>query len=164
MLRSSDGKMRIDTGSTSVITDPRAQQAIVLDHIAKTARVMPLAPSLPQPGMPAIGGAAPAFKPPAMPAMHVQDLGKNVIGGQAVDGKRYIVPAPPATPQAPQMPQAPPVPQAPTTVEVWTSSKLGLPVLTQVTGPFGQQTCSCKTAPVAEPHPSLFQVPPGYKC
>jgi hypothetical protein len=38
-----------------------------------------------------------------------------------------------------------------------------MPVLTKVSGPFGEQTTYCKAAPSAEPHPALFQIPPGYK-
>jgi hypothetical protein len=168
MLRASDGKMRIDTGATSIITNPKTQQAIVLDHVSKEARILPMQPAAPPMGTPQSGAAAPSFKPPAMPAMQMQSLGKSTIEGQEVDGKRYVVQPPaPKLPQAspaPGMPSPkPPAPPMPTTVDVWTSSKLGLPVLTQVTGPFGQQTCYCKVAPATEPHPSTFQIPPGYK-
>jgi hypothetical protein len=97
--------------------------------------------------------------------MNVEDLGKGVIEGHEVDGKRYVIqpPAMPAAPQLPQTPQKPQVPGMPTTVETWTSTKLGLPVLTKVTGPFGEQICSCKTAATGEPHPGQFQIPAGYK-
>src|SRR5580704_17571745 len=90
MFRASDGKMRVDTGTTSVITDPRAQQAILLDHVSKEARIIPLQPTAPQLAMPQLGGATPAFKQPAIPAMQVLDLGKSMLGGHEVDGKRYI--------------------------------------------------------------------------
>jgi len=175
--------MRIDTGQTSVITDPRTQQAMVLDHVHKTASIMPMSPVPPLPGAPQAGVAAPSMPGPAMPAVGVQDLGKSLINGHPVDGKRYIVQPPPAPalpqapgmpqapgapqapgmPQAPGLPQAPQPPQAPTIADVWTSSALGLPVLTQVSGPFGQQTSYCNAAPSGEPHPALFQIPPGYK-
>jgi len=170
MLRASDGKMRIDTGTTSIITNPKSRQAIVLDHVSKEARILPMQPAPPPVGTPPLGAAAPSFKPPATPAMQVQSLGKSTIEGHEVDGKRYIVqpPAPqlPQAPPVPGMPQPatkPPAPPMPTSVDVWTSSRLGLPVLTQVTGPFGQQTCYCKVAPAAKPHPATFQIPPGYK-
>src|SRR6267154_5417970 len=42
MFRSADGKMRVDTGNTSVITDPAAQKALVLDHLKKEAHMVPL--------------------------------------------------------------------------------------------------------------------------
>jgi hypothetical protein len=38
-----------------------------------------------------------------------------------------------------------------------------MPVMTQVTGPFGKQTSYQKIAQTAEPHPAMFQIPPGYK-
>jgi len=69
-------------------------------------------------------------------------------------------PQAPGAPQAPQMPQLPP---KPTIADVWTSSKLNMPVLTNVSGPFGQQSTYCKPAQTAEPNPALFQIPPGYK-
>jgi hypothetical protein len=103
--------------------------------------------------------------------MHVQDLGKSVIDGHEVDGKRYIIqpPPPPQPPQPPQAAGAPPAlpkpatPQMPTTADMWMSTKLGMPVMTQVTGPFGKQTSYHKIAAIAEPHPAMFQIPPGYK-
>jgi hypothetical protein len=183
MTRASDGKMRIDTGTTSVITDPHAQQAIVLDHVKKTATLLPMQPTPPQLAVPKPRVPALPFQPPTAPSVGVQDLGKGLIDGHPVDGKRYIVqpPPPPQPPQAPQMPQpplapgmpqAPSAPQAPqmpqkppmpTVADVWTSTALGMPVLTKVSGPFGEQTTYCKAAPSAEPHPALFQIPPGYK-
>ena len=175
MVRSSDGKTRIDSGDTSVITDPAAQQVTVLDHLKKEARIMPMqsAPAPPpqpgMPGMPAQGAAPPPFQPPPM---HVQDLGKSVIDGHEVDGKRYIIqpPSPPQLPQPPQVAGAPPspppkpaAPKIPTTADMWTSTKLAMPVMTQVTGPFGKQTSYHTIAETAEPHPAMFQIPPGYK-
>ena len=62
-------------------------------------------------------------------------------------------------------PQArpPSPPSLPHTVEVWTSTKLHVPLLTKVTGSFGQQTNRCKSPSVGEPPASKFQIPPGYK-
>ena len=162
MTRSSDGKVRVDTGNTSLIHNPKEMQAILLDHVTKEARIVPMQAAPPQFGMPALGApATPSLPSPAAAPMKVHDLGKSFIEGHEVDGKRYII-QPPALPQTPAKPGLPAPPAAPTTVDVWTSSKLGLPVMTQVTGPFGQQTCLCKAAPAAEPHPGLFQIPPGY--
>jgi hypothetical protein len=176
MVRSSDGKMRIDTPNTTVITNPAAQQAIVLDHLTKQAQVLPLQTQMPQPPQFQMPGAGTPGAPsaPQMPAVTMQDLGKSLIEGHPVDGKRYIVQPPPLpqapqvpqAPQAPQMPQAPQKPQVPpvpTVSDVWTSTPLNMPVLTQVTTAAGVQTTSCKPAATAEPDPSLFQIPPGYK-
>lgn len=179
MFRSADGKMRVDTGNTSVITDPAAQKALVLDHLKKEAHMVPIpqAPQMPQ--MPAMPGGIPKEMP--KPA-DVEDLGKGFIEGHEVEGKKFTfnppkppempkppelpkvaIPGMPAPPQAPQLPQAPPPPQMPTVAEVWTSTKTKMPVLTKITGPFGQQVCHCKPGPETEPHPAVFQVPPDYK-
>ncbi len=167
--------MRIDYGSTSVITNPAAQQAILLDHIKLVARVIPIPqipqmPKMPQLGMPGMPGA------PSPPPMNVVDLGKGFIEGHAVMGRQITfhlpslpqapsLPKPPGMPQAPGMPQPPGMPKPPampTVAEVWTSASLHLPVLTKITGSFGQRTCYCKNAPTGEPHPAVFQIPPGY--
>jgi len=131
---------------------------------------------------------------PKLPALQMQDLGKSVIEGHEVEGKRYTFSPPPApqapqapqAPKAPQMPQMPKLPQLPkgvklpplpkmpkppqlpkppqpTVTEVWTSVKLKTPVLTKVTTGAGEQTTYCKPTSTAEPHPSLFEIPPGYK-
>lgn len=217
--RASDGKTRVDSGTTSVISNPAAGQTILLDHAKKTAMVKPMPP--PVPGMAA--PQTPQFSPPGLPGaapqapgIQVQNLGKNVLQGLEVEGRRYVIPqsprpqmpamprapqmpgmpkapslpgmpkapampgmpkAPampgmPATPQAAQMPgapappkapAAPQMPQAPTTVEAWTSTTLHLPMLTKMEGPFGKVTQVCHSAVPGEPHPSTFQIPPGYK-
>src|SRR6185312_10922428 len=187
MLRASDGKMRVDSGNTSVITDPKAQQTILLDHVKKEARVIP-APKLPQaPEMPQMPGMPkPPSAPGAPPPPNVVDLGKGFIEGHEVSGKQFTfappkppeMPKPPAMPKLPAMPQAPGMPKLPgapkppdapkpppmpTVAEIWTSTSLHLPVLTKITGPFGQRTCYCKNAPTAEPHPANFQIPADYK-
>jgi hypothetical protein len=201
MWRSSDGKMRIDTPTTSVISDPTSQQTILLDHTNKEASIIPMKPSM-------LGGAPPTMPQAPVGAgqaqpMQVQDLGKSMIEGHEVEGKRFTLPPPPSlpTPSAPLAPQAkmpgmpqvnmpgmkvpgaPPIPgmppppsaaasgapqppkppQGPAVAEVWTSVKLKVPVLTKVTLPTGEQTTYCKPTSTAEPHPSLFQIPPGYK-
>jgi hypothetical protein len=117
----------------------------------------------------------------------VHDLGKALIEGLEVEGKRYILTplqapkAPsnsqaatkPQAPQAPHMPGmpapgTPPIPPqllklAPTVTEVWTGVKLGTAVLTKVNRPAGELTTYCKPTSTEEPHPSLFEIPPGYK-
>jgi hypothetical protein len=199
MWRSSDGKMRIDTPATSIISDPHAQQTILLNHTTKEASILPMKPSAPgsAPNLP----QAPAGAAVQPPPMHVQSLGKSMIDGHEVEGQRFTMSPPPAPPTpaapkakppglpqipglpgakvpgapqipgmpappgaaAPGAPQPPKPPQAPTVAEVWTSTKLKTPVLTKVTGPAGEQTTYCKPSSTAEPHPSLFQIPPGYK-
>jgi hypothetical protein len=185
LLRASDGKMRMDYGNTSVITNPATQQAILLDHVKLVARVIPIPqmpqmPKIPQIGMPGLPGA------PTPPPMSVVSLGAGSIEGHAVTGQQITfhmptLPKVPGMPQLPGMPKIPGMPQAPgapqvpgapgmpkppampTVAEVWTSSSLHLPVLTKITGSFGQRNCYCKNAPSGEPHPSSFQIPAGYK-
>lgn len=191
--RASDGKTRIDLGSTSVITHPAAGKAIVLDHLKKEVRTIPLPrgpaaqSALPHAARPGLPGA-----PPPLPGMTVKNLGTKVIGGHQVQGKQYSLPlpAPPKPPALPKPPAAPPVPgappvqaspmlgappkppgapqlpkrpPAPMVTEMWTSTQHHLPVLTKTTGSFGKQTCRCKNLAGGEPPASLFRVPPGYK-
>jgi hypothetical protein len=181
MWRSSDGKTRIDTPQTSVISDPVEKHTIVLDHAKKEASVIPMPPPGTAPAAPgAPPGAAAAVIPPPV---HVEDMGKSMIEGHEVEGKRYTLPAlppppkppspgikMPGDPKAPKVPQAPAPPAppaapklAPNVTEVWTSVKLKTPVLTKVSTAAATQTTYCKPTETAEHSPSVFQIPPGYK-
>ncbi|HEY3838765.1 MAG TPA: hypothetical protein VGL72_19445 [Bryobacteraceae bacterium] len=116
-FRASDGKTRVDSGNLSVISNPATAQSIVLDHVKKTATVQATPPPAPAvPGLPQM----PPFAMPGMPAspqvpgVKVEDLGKTILQGHEVEGKRFVIP--PATmPQAPalQAPGAPKPPQMP---------------------------------------------------
>jgi len=185
MWRSGDGKTRIDTPTTSVISDPASQHTIVLDHAKKEATVIPMSPA----GSAATpAGAAPGAAAAAQPSsVQVEALGKSTIEGHEVEGKRYTLPAmppppkppipgikipgakmagsPPAPkpPAAPAPPQPPKLPPKPSLTEVWTSVKLKTPVLTKTSTAAGEQTTYCKPTETAEHPPSVFQIPPGYK-
>jgi len=185
MWRSSDGKTRIDTPQTSVISDPAAQHTIVLDHLKKEASIIPMTPpgAPPPPGAPSATGAPAAPHPPSV---QVQDLGKSMIDGHEVEGKRFTLPTPPTPPKPPlpampaakmpglkmpgapeppkppAAPAAPSAPKPPSVTELWTSVKLKTPVLTKVTTPAGELTTYCKPTLTAEHPPSVFQIPPGY--
>jgi hypothetical protein len=186
--RSSDGKYRLDTPKTSVISDPAAQQTILLDHVKKEAMIIPTPPAEQGSAVPGLPHA-PAAQGQAQ-LVKVEDLGKSMIEGHEVDGKRFTlppftppakpempkdkmpggpqlsmpgVPKPPAAPSAPATPQPPKLPPVPSVTEVWTSTKLNTPVLTKVTTSAGEQTTYCKPASMDEPHPSVFQIPQGYK-
>lgn len=165
--------MRVDMGNISVIVHPGAMKAIVLDHVKMEARTLPIPQGAmpPVPGMPAM--AIPKPQLPA-PPVNVQELGTGFIQGIQAVGKRFTmqppaIPKPPSLPGMPGMPgmpgapAMPAAPQMPVVAEVWTCAKTHLPVLTKVSGSFGVQTSVCKTAQTAEPHPSTFQIPPGYK-
>ena len=185
MWRSGDGKTRIDTPTTSVISDPASQHTIVLDHAKKEATVIPMSPA----GSAATpAGAAPGGAAAAQPSsVQVEALGKSTIEGHEVEGKRYTLPAMPPPPKPPipglkvpgaKMPGSPPAPKPPAAAappqppklppkpsltEVWTSVKLKTPVLTKTSTAAGEQTTYCKPTETAEHPPSVFQIPPGYK-
>ncbi len=184
MARSAAGQMRIDYGASSVITNPASGKTILLDHLKQEARVIPTPPTVtpPQftpPGMPGMPGA-PTM--PTSPAGAVKDLGTRVIQGVEARGTQITLPplAAPQAPGAPQMPgmpalpkmpgapaipgaPAPPALPQPMVAETWVSTKLQMPVLTRITGPFGQSICYCKNTVPGEPSPSAFQIPPNYK-
>ena len=224
--RAGDGKTRVDSGNMSVISNPAAAQTVVLDHVRKTATIQPaVLPALPNPAMPQMPGFAPPA-PPGLPGqphvpVHVEDLGKSVLQGHAVEGKRFVMPAlappkppalnmpavpkppalnmpaipktpglnMPAVPKTPSDPGMPPVPGAPplpgmppppgmpaapgmppapalhppSMAEVWSSPAMGLPMLTKMSGSFGQLTQVCHSVVPGEPHPSAFQIPKDYK-
>ncbi|MBI4876488.1 MAG: hypothetical protein HY822_17775 [Acidobacteria bacterium] len=159
MYRSAEGKIRCDAGNSTVILDLATQQTTMLDHVTKAVSVVPMQ-KLPA-GQYDPSGLAGAVAPPAA-ISKVQNLGRSIIDGHEVEGKLYTL-QPPAVPQPPSMPQAPQLPPSPvTTAEVWTSTRLHLPVLRKMTGDFGQQTTRCRYIEAREPDPALFQVPAGY--
>ena len=184
--RAADGKMRTDYGATSVITDPKAGKMMLLDHVKKEVRTLPIPEGPPQPPKPpeaAIPGAPKPPDPPPLPGMTVKDLGKRLVEGHEVEGKQFTLPPPPKPPEPPAMPklpekpalpgmpkppemakpEAPKPPAPPTVTEVWTSTQLHIPVLTRITGPFGKQTCHCKNLSGAEPPPAHFEIPADYR-
>jgi len=185
MARSASGQTRIDYGTaSSVITNPASGKTILLDHVKQEVRVIPTPPTIapPQFAPPGMPGMPAAPVPPATPATSVKDLGTKVIQGVEARGTQYTLPplAAPTPPAAPQMPAKPAIPGAPAppglpgapkppalpqpmVAESWVSTKLQMPVLTRITGSFGQSMCHCKNTVAGEPPPSAFQIPPGYK-
>ena len=148
-FRTAQGKVRVDLDRISILTDPATGERILLDHVAQVARIlMSKAPNLSEPALPGIPGM------PALPQLpntpNVVQLGKDVIDGLEVEGMRYVFQALDAL-----------TPPSITSWEIWTSTKLQMPVLTRTIGSFGVKTCICKCTPV-EPSASLFQIPPGY--
>jgi hypothetical protein len=167
LLRSSDGKMHLDQGNQSLITDPTSGKAIHLDHVKKEAQIFPLQPPSSKPD--AQIGSLQAPKPPQAP-LSVKDLGTRMIAGHEVEGKSYTYPpfqaakppGPPGTQPASAAAQNQP-PQVPQVMEVWTSPKLQMPLATRLTGATGKQTTICKQVVPGEPPASAFQIPPDYK-
>jgi len=191
MWRASDGKLRFDTPHTSIISVPAEQKTIVLDHLKKEATVFPTPPPPPGEPLPGMPKPSPGAPPPVKP-IKVEDLGKSMIEGHEVEGKRYTLPPPPSppkpempkvsAPKPPEMPKvpgapkppdppkfkppkltAPKLPSVPSVTEIWTSTKLKTPVLTKTSTAAGEQTTYCKPTSTDEPHPSVFQIPKDYK-
>jgi hypothetical protein len=161
LTRAAGGNTRLDSGNTSVISNPAADQTILLDHIKKTATIQPpLSATSSPPGMPPMPHlGAPGLAPP--PSAQVEDLGKGVLQGLEVEGKRYVIQPPampdiPAAPkpsafQAPGMPQVPGVPQAPGMPKMPAMPEV--PGIPKVPGAPGSQS-----APNAPQGPTLAEV------
>ena len=150
LLRSLDGKMRVDLGATSVITNPKEAVVILLDHVKMEARVLPMSPGIPAvPGMPNLPGAS-LEGAAALPGS-IEQLGQQLIQGILAVGMRYT------------LPQLPGETLPPTVAEVWTCTATQLPVMSKITGAFGVRTSICKTAPVSDPPQASFQIPAGYR-
>lgn len=150
--------MRADFGDTSVLTKLGDPRAYILDHLRKEVRVLE-PPPMPQAPLPSWNPSSlPAWQPPA-DAATVEELGRKMIDGIEAEGKRYRI----ALPNPPQLPDAPQTPQpAAMITEVWTAVQSQLPVLTRITGPFGEQLCRCRIVESMEPDPKLFQIPSDY--
>jgi hypothetical protein len=91
--------------------------------------------------MPGFGLGVPAG---AAAAMAVLELGRAMMQGEPVSGLRYTF-------------------GSGNIAEIWTNTKLRLPVLSTFSGGFGQQVCRCTNTSFGEPDPALFQVPPNYR-
>jgi len=144
-FQAADGRLRVDFGAISMITNPATGERILLDHLAQLARILPVAPALAGlAGMPVVPGLPAAPGLPGVPA--VVALGMSIVNGLEAEGMRYVF-------QAVGSPIA--------SWEVWTSTKLKMPVLTRTIGSFGVRTCICKCSPV-EPPASTFQIPSNY--
>lgn len=171
MFRDGEGRFRNDFGNMSTIIDPKTRETILLDHIAKEARKIP-SPKIPaMPQMPVPPGGLPGA--PAMGSpMQVIDLGKKIIEGHEAEGKQFLfsqlpkLPNAPAIPGAPALPGAPAMPAMPQPIqmmETWTTTHTQIPVLTKITGGFGEQICKCGNIITGEPKAELFKIPPDYK-
>lgn len=147
-FRSAEGKLRINMGATSLIVNPLTQMRVLLNHPLLEARILPSMPAMP--GMPSLPSEQLGMAMAGLPSMagqpNIEQLGKRFIEGLEAEGMRYTFP--PGGPIS--------------SWELWTSTKLRLPVMTQTIGSFGQKTCSCKCTPV-QPPASMFEIPQGYK-
>ena len=130
----------------------------------------PQMPKMPAANLPQM----PGLKPPPVPGL--QPPQAPGLNAPQIPGLK-----PPPVPglAAPQVPQppggAPPAPpspagltnaqlaQMPHTVEVWTASKLHLPMMTKTTTGATQQTTTCKQVTTGEPAKCAFKIPADYK-
>jgi len=154
LFRSLEGQLRFDFGTMSLVIDPIAGIRMMLDHVALEARMLAAAVQLPgmpgMPGMPQMPGMAMPPIPSAGVNFNIVKLGKAILEGLEVEGIQYVFAI--LDPLKP-----PPI----TLWEIWTSTKLQLPVMTKIIGAFGQRINICKCVGVPPP-PTAFQVPPGY--
>ncbi len=146
-FRAADGRLRVDFGNFSILTNPATLERIFLDHLATEARIIldkiPALPGISIPGIPGIPGL-PAI--PSLPAApNVIALGAAFINGLELEGVRHVFGALDSI----------------ASWEEWISTKLQMPVFTKTVGSFGVRTCICKCVPV-EPPASTFQVPTNY--
>ena len=110
------------------------------------------------PKVPAAPGAKglPGFKGPKLGALpKAPELPKPPMPGLAPPGVATPALKPPPAPGAPHGKVQ--------TLEVWTHTKLKIPVLTKANGMPGLQSSVCKNAKGGEPPASRFKIPPGYK-
>jgi hypothetical protein len=148
-FRAANGSLRVDFGNFSIITDPTSGARIILDHLLMEARVLLNAiPGLPASQIPAVPGFTESVSLPSVPK--VVALGKTIVQGLEVEGVCHIFQALDAL-----------TPRPIASWEVWTSTKLQMPVFTRTIGSFGVRTCVCKCSPV-EPPASVFQIPTNY--
>jgi hypothetical protein len=143
-FRSLDGRLRVDFGNFSILTNPAALETIFLDHLAMEARIiLNKIPSLPGVAIPSIPGL-PGI-PGLPPEPNLIALGIAFVDGLEVEGMRYVFEALGAI----------------GSWEQWISTKLQLPVFTKTVGSFGVRTCICKCVPL-EPPAATFQIPTNY--
>jgi len=143
-FRAADGRLRVDFDTVSMLTDPATGERILLNHLTREARILavqvPIAPGLPIPQIPGL----PAV-PSAPPEPNVVALGTRLVDGLEVEGVRHVFG----------------VDAQISSWEMWTNSKLQMPVFTRTIGSFGVRTCTCKCAQV-EPPATAFQIPADY--
>ena len=111
----------------------------------------PQLPEMPAANLP----QSPGMKPPQVPGLQAPGLSAP----QAPQAPGGTPPQLGGVPGVPKMQ----LPQMPHTVEVWTSSKLHLPLMTKTTSGATQQTMTCKQVTPGEPAKCAFKIPLDYK-
>jgi len=142
------------------IEDPVAGYVYVLDPVDQVAYRLPLR-TRSNPGIERALVQKPASHPaepsPGEPALITESLGEKTMFGITVTGTKTTATYPAGSRIGNDRPVA-------TTSETWVSPQLKLAVYSQSTNyGGGVSTTTLKDLSVAEPDPSLLQVPPGYK-
>ncbi len=150
-FRLPDGRLRIDMGSLSIITIPALGLRFLLNHLSFEARMLgfPGMPGMVElgalPGGPAMELALLAASLIAGGPQSIIKLGRAIIQGLEAEGMRYLLNG-----------------SSVAMMEVWTSVKFGLPIMTTMFGAFGQSMQICNIAGIVPPL-SMFEIPPGYR-
>lgn len=136
------------------INDPVAGYHYVLDsvnHVAHRVKVLPRNMQPPPAAM-----IPPSRTLPNGMTLTTESLGTQTMFGLTVNGTRQTTTYPPGTYQGND--------RVVTSVsESWRSPQYGLVLLSKNTGMNGDSTTSFKDLSLAEPDPTLFQIPAGYQ-
>ena len=134
--------------ATVKITDPSAEIEYILDMATRTAyRFVPTKPADIHPGPPGIPITEPAI------SQKTESLGKHSFEGIDVEGHLITTTGVPLGSTVPFS----------ATNEVWTSSYLNRAVLQKSVNPSASRTDAYLRISTAEPDPSLFTIPDGWK-
>jgi hypothetical protein len=141
--------------SLAMIKDPVAGYVYLLDAVGQVAYRLPLTTLPPNP--PRAAAPAPPKASPLDPTITTESLGGKTMFGITVTGTTRTMTYPIGSKMGNDRPVA-------NSEETWTSPQLGLVVYSQQADFYGRvSTFTLKDLSVAEPDPSLLQVPPGYK-
>ncbi len=171
--RDSAGRQRTETraaqgekdkpcnSSMLMISDPVAGYVYLLDPADQTAYRLTITAGPPMPAkeisVAQKPASAPADNPPGAPAISTESLGEKTMFGITVTGTLRTLTYPAGSRIGNDRPVT-------TTEEHWVSPQLGLIVYSHDADPSGRvATFTLRDLSVAEPDPSLFKVPPGYR-
>jgi hypothetical protein len=145
--RDSKGRVRQDTGFSSVIITPGSDTVIQLNHEKRIAVILRAAPppKAAEPSDETKKKALEQFRPE-------MDLGTKKIDGHTVYGK-----ASSGNTREPLHGT-----MVATSREVWMSTDLQLPLYTKHSAPWGETTQEYLNIKQGDPDPSLFEIPEGY--
>jgi outer membrane lipoprotein-sorting protein len=144
--RDSQGRTRVETGSSVTITDPASGTVLLLSPKTQTYQRQ-ATPAKPASGVPGIQSG--------QVTTQSRDLGKAVVAGVPVEGRGYTVSIPANKIQGARTKD----------VTIWLSRDLQLPVQTRIVDPAGQDytTTYSNIRSGVDLAADLFTVPAGYR-